>query len=119
MLHLSFWAFPRLDLEQVAEQLGAEFMLSKPDFDSENLYEWFYADSADGLSFGVYRTHCGGAPDFAAPLRVCISPLSRDTSGLGRRLATSLGTTVFFGVVAYLEGDDYSFTEQTRYEPDA
>ena len=113
-----FWSLSRLTIEEAGERLSREFRSTDPEFDCENLYEWFEITSPDGMRLNVSRKHVGGEPDFDEP--VCISAYGGpNVNDLGRRLAVCLTSTVYYGEVSYLGGDEYRFVEETRFEPNA
>jgi hypothetical protein len=110
-----FWFISPLTLRDVGERLGGEFRFAGPAFDAENVYQWFEATAPDGLRLNVSRKHPDEEPDPAEPFRVRASGY-RDVDDLGRRLSACLRTTVYFGVVTYLGGDDFDYSETTRFE---
>jgi hypothetical protein len=112
----AFWSFLPLTIKEIGVRLTGEFRFSDRECDYENVYEWFEATAPDGLRLNVSRKHRDGEPDFAEPLRISASD-SRSVDDLGRRLAACLRTTVYYGNVEYLEGDDFRYNEATRFEP--
>ena len=112
-----FWSSPRLTLEAVGERFGEEFELSDAEFDCENVYEWFEVTAANGLRLNVSRKHQGdGEPDFDEPLVIIASGYG-SVSDLGYRLAACLRTTVYYGDVAYLGGDEFRYSKEARFDP--
>jgi hypothetical protein len=113
-----FWFFSPLTLKEVGERLGGEFRFSDAKFDCENVYEWFEVKAPDGLRLNVSRKHPNEEPDLAEPFRVRASDY-RSVDDLGGRLADCLRTTIYYGKVAYLGGDDFRYIETTRFEASA
>src|SRR5262245_60759869 len=97
-----------LKIKEVGERLTGEFRCPDAEGDYENVYEWFQATAPDGLWLNVSRKHRDGEPDFAEPLRIMASGY-RSVDELGRRLAACLLTTVYYGEVEYLGGDNFRF----------
>jgi hypothetical protein len=111
-----FWTFSALELGEAGVRLKHEFRSSDPEFDAENLYHWFDVTAPDGLRLNVSRKHGEGQSDVAEPLRIRASGY-RSFDDRGRRLATALRTTVYYGDVEYLGGDDFRYDAVTQYEP--
>jgi hypothetical protein len=103
-------------MKEISERLTGEFRFTEAECDYENVYEWFEATAPDGLRLNVSRKHRDGEPDFAEPLCIRASE-HRSTGDLGRRLAACLLATVYYGEVEYLGGDDFRYSEVTRFEP--
>jgi hypothetical protein len=113
-----FWFFSTLTLKEVGERLGGEFPFSDAKFDCENVYEWFEVIAPDGLRLNVSRKHPDEEPDPTEPFRIRASNY-QSVDDLGCRLAACLRTTVYHGEVTYLGGDDFRYSEATRFEPSA
>ncbi len=112
----TFWFILPLKIKEVGERLTGEFRFPDAECDYENVYEWFQATALDGLWLNVSRKHRDGEPDFTEPLRIMASGYP-SVDNLGRRLAACLQTTIYYGEVTYLDGDDFRYSEATRYEP--
>jgi len=112
----AFWCYSPLTIQQAMERLQGEFRFLSAEYDYENVYEWFEVTSPDGLRLNVSRKHRDGEPDFADPVRISASAY-QSADSLGDRLAICLGTTVYYGQVTYLGGDEFSYNEASRFEP--
>ncbi len=114
----AFWCFLPLTIKEVGERLGGAFQFFDVECDYENVYEWFVAKTPEGLRLNVSRKHLDGEPDFADPLRIIASGY-RSIDELGHRLAVCVLTTVYYGEVEYLDGDNFRYKETTRFEPNS
>jgi hypothetical protein len=114
---LWFWATTSRDISDVAELFRAEFNLSEPLLDYENVWMWFEASSPDSTEFNVSRPHTNGRECYDRPLHIALRPPPADTHSIGQRMAHILGVPVHFGLVEYIGGDDYRQTPHKTYEP--
>lgn len=110
-----YWFFASLTLKEVGERLADNLPLSELRFDYENVYEWFDATCTDGYLLNVSRKHTDEAPDPSEPFRIRVDG-DWGMDDLGNRLSACLRTTVHFGKIAYLGGDDFQYEEMVRFE---
>ena len=88
-------------------------------YDCENVYVWFEVTVPDGLRLNVSRKQPVDEDSEAdEPFRIRASGY-RKVDELGNRLAACLRTTIYYGEVTYLGGDDFRYKEATRFEPSA
>jgi len=114
-----FWFLSLLTLKEVGERLGEEFQFSDAKYDCENVYVWFEVTVPDGLRLNVSRKQPVDEDSEAdEPFRIRASGY-RKVDELGNRLAACLRTTIYYGEVTYLGGDDFRYKEATRFEPSA
>ena len=113
----SFWFHSEKSLRDLGNVIEAGLNTDPFEHDAENVWEWIEAKSKDGrYRYNVTRRH----KDFSYPVRITTYSRSgyldtEELNQLGLRLAEALKTDVMLGLVEYIDGNEYKFTEEKAF----
>ena len=113
-----FWFTSERQLEDLWRTIAAELKAKTVNHDHENVWEWIEAKSKNGMyQFNISRKH----RDTQYPVHIKVSclgqePTSSQRDELGKQLAKALKAEIKYGVVKYLEGNEFQFQEKGNYQ---
>lgn len=113
----NFWCTTDKEISSLVRLLTPVFGLEQISEDAENVWEWAEGRDSDGRYWNLSRKSRSGRARGEEILRIVVDPVPSDPADFARSLVALIGAATSFGVVTYLNGDEFLFREEFSVEP--
>ena len=109
----AYWFFVDREMKDFVQDVDIFACLRDIHWDFEDTWEWYeYGSLNDALYINISREHDWIKGNYESPVLLRYTRLGTDIQQIGASISHQLGVTVFYGEVAYKNGNDMALLEE-------